>query len=284
MPRLASLFALSLAMLTLLVGACTSPQAAPAKSTTPATASTAALPASPPASPRAGSPAASPATQIASPAATPTVPGKVASPASGSPSAASAFDRQFIDMMVPHHQSAVEMAKIADSRSQRPEIKQLAADIVRTQNAEIDQMKRWRREWFGSDQTPSMSQIPMVEGMTMPDNTTPMAGGMPGMPGMPGGPSTGSAGASTMDMAKDVEALRTAPEPFDRAFIDAMIPHHQSAVAAARAAESRAQRPEIKELAQNIIRDQEREIAQLRPWRLAWFGADGPALPGPKAQ
>ncbi|MBA2449136.1 MAG: DUF305 domain-containing protein, partial [Chloroflexi bacterium] len=64
---------------------------------------------------------------------------------------------------------------------------------------------------------------------------------------------------------------RAAGEPFDRVFIDAMIPHHESAIAAARAAESRAERPEIKELAKAIMRDQEREIAQMRQWRQAWF-------------
>ncbi|HEX2173182.1 MAG TPA: DUF305 domain-containing protein [Dehalococcoidia bacterium] len=253
MPRLMSIVGIPLPALVLLIGACTSPQAAPAKSTAPAAASTAA-------------PAASPAASL-----------RAASPAAGSPSAAGTFDRMFIDMMVPHHQGAVEMAKIAETRSQRPEIKQMAADIVRAQNNEIDLMKTWRREWFGSDQTPPLSQMPMVEGITMPGGSTPAAGGMPGMGNMPGmdhGPSAGASGGSTMNMAQDVEALRNAPEPFDQAFIDAMIPHHQSAVAAARVAESRAQRPEIRELAQTIIRDQEREIAQLREWRRAWFGSD----------
>ena len=35
---------------------------------------------------------------------------------------------------------------------------------------------------------------------------------------------------ATMDMAADVEQLRLTPEPFDLAFIDAMVPHHQDAV------------------------------------------------------
>jgi uncharacterized protein (DUF305 family) len=129
----------------------------------------------------------------------------------------------------------------------------MAADIQRTQDAEIRRMKDWRRAWFGSDQTPPMSRMPMVPGMS----------GMAGHGGTSGG---------TMDMAADVERLRQAPEPFDRAFIDAMIPHHESAIAAARAAETRAQRAEIKELARDIIRDQEREIALMRQWRQAWFG------------
>jgi uncharacterized protein (DUF305 family) len=165
------------------------------------------------------------------------------------------FDRQFIDMMVPHHEGAVAMARIADQRAQHPEIKAMAADIQRTQDAEIRQMKGWRQAWYGSDQTPPMSKMPMVPGMSG-------SGGMAGHGGM----------SSTMDMAADVERLRTAPESFDRAFIDAMIPHHESAIDAAKAAETRAQRSEIKELARGIVRDQEREITQMRQWRQAWYG------------
>ena len=47
------------------------------------------------------------------------------------------FDRQFIDMMVPHHEAAVEMAKIAQQRAEHTEIKHLAANITRGQDDEI---------------------------------------------------------------------------------------------------------------------------------------------------
>jgi uncharacterized protein (DUF305 family) len=166
----------------------------------------------------------------------------------GASTKAAPFDQQFIDMMVPHHQGAVEMATIAQQRAEHPEIKQLAEAIIRSQDAEIAQMKGWRKAWFGSDQTPPMNRMPML----------------PGMAGH------GGHGAS-MDMAADVEKLRTAPEPFDRAFIDAMIPHHQDAIEASKAAATRAQREEIKALAREIVDAQQREIDQLRQWRQAWF-------------
>jgi uncharacterized protein (DUF305 family) len=167
---------------------------------------------------------------------------------------AAPFEQQFIDMMVPHHQGAVEMAKIAQQRAEHPEIAQMAEAIIAAQEGEIAQMKAWRQEWFGSDQTPTMDRMPMVPGM--------------------GGPHAGhGGGATTMDMAADVEALRNAPDPFDQAFIDAMIPHHQSAIDAARAAETRAERAEIKELAKAIIADQTREIEQMQGWRQDWYGA-----------
>ena len=75
------------------------------------------------------------------------------------------FDAQFIDMMVPHHQGAVEMAKIAQQRAEHPEIAQMAEAIITAQESEIGQMKAWRLAWFGSDETPPMERMPMVPGM-----------------------------------------------------------------------------------------------------------------------
>jgi uncharacterized protein (DUF305 family) len=158
------------------------------------------------------------------------------------------FDQLFIDMMVPHHQGAVEMAKIAQERAEHPEIKEMADAIIAGQDEEIIQMKNWRQAWYGSSDTPGMSEMPSLEDM----------------PGMGG---TGHA----MDMQAEVDQLRNASEPFDLAFIDAMIPHHQSAIDAAQRVLNEAQRPELKELAQRIIAAQEKEIEQMKAWRETWY-------------
>src|SRR5262245_7074093 len=63
-----------------------------------------------------------------------------------------AFDQQFIDMMVPHHQGAVEMALTAQERAEHPEILEMADAIIAAQTDEIDQMQAWRLAWFGSEQ------------------------------------------------------------------------------------------------------------------------------------
>lgn len=174
------------------------------------------------------------------------------------PQGAAALDQQFIDMMVPHHQSAVAMAKLARERAEHTEIKQLAEAIIRAQDEEIARMKGWRKAWFGSDQTPPMDKMPMLPGMSMP------------------GHNMGGTAGATMDMAADVEKLRTGGGPFDKVFIDAMIAHHQTAIEAARIAQERAERPEIKELARAIIADQQREIDQMKTWRQAWYGSAEP--------
>lgn len=161
------------------------------------------------------------------------------------------FDLQFIDMMVPHHEGALEMAQVAQGRTRRPEIRRLALDILRGQANEIAQLKRWRADWYGSGSTPPMSHMPMLG---MVDGSPP----------------------HLMNMAADVTRLRGAPEPFDMHFIDAMIEHHQSAVDAAKLAIERARRPEIRSLARVIGDAQTGEIAQMQAWRQAWFGASVP--------
>ena len=57
-------------------------------------------------------------------------------------------DKAFIDAMVPHHQEAIEMAKVAHEKSENPRIKELAGNIMSAQKREIEQMQEWRREWY----------------------------------------------------------------------------------------------------------------------------------------
>jgi uncharacterized protein (DUF305 family) len=66
----------------------------------------------------------------------------------------------------------------------------------------------------------------------------------------------------------------------DSHFIEQMIPHHQDAVAMAELALTKAKHPELKRLAEDIRREQTREIGEMRSWYAAWFGKDVPASDG----
>ncbi|NKB17770.1 MAG: DUF305 domain-containing protein, partial [Pseudanabaena sp. CRU_2_10] len=63
-------------------------------------------------------------------------------------------DRHFITMMIPHHEGAVKMADLALKLSKRPEIRKLAESIKRDQTREIDQMRAWYKQWYGTNVPP----------------------------------------------------------------------------------------------------------------------------------
>ncbi len=156
------------------------------------------------------------------------------------------FDLRFIDAMTPHHQGALEMAKEAQQKSKRPEIKKLADNIIKSQNQEITQMKQWRQAWY-----PSAGNKPMAYHSQM--------GHMMEM---------SSEQIQAMKMSQDLGA---ADAEFDLRFINAMIPHHEGAVKMAQDALTKSKRPEIKQLAQEIIKAQDTEIKQMQQWRKSWY-------------
>lgn len=159
----------------------------------------------------------------------------------GTPGANMDMDLMFIDSMIPHHQSAIGMAEVALEEAEHQEIKDLAQAIISAQQAEIDQMMAWREQWF-----PGAAQ----------------SGGMPGMGGMTG-----------MEMTDEEMRMLREADPFDEAFIDMMISHHESAIAMAQEILKTTQRPELQQLANDIISAQQAEIEQMQEWRQAWFGS-----------
>lgn len=156
------------------------------------------------------------------------------------------LDAHFIEQMIPHHEDAITMAKLADSKAQRSEIKQLASNIIDSQGKEISQMKEWYEDWFGKE-VPTGNQVMNQHGMM---------GGSSMHMGMMGDES-------------DTTALEQA-EDFDATFIKQMIPHHQMAIMMANMLKNGTNRPEMKRLAEDIIAAQTQEINQMRQWYTDW--------------
>lgn len=61
----------------------------------------------------------------------------------------SMYEDRFIDMMIPHHQGAIMMARDAIKSAQHPELTNLAEKIISDLEREIQQMTAWRSEWYG---------------------------------------------------------------------------------------------------------------------------------------
>jgi uncharacterized protein (DUF305 family) len=58
------------------------------------------------------------------------------------------FDKAFLDEMVVHHQGAIDMANLVLTTSKRPELLELARNIITAQTQEITMMNDWRNAWF----------------------------------------------------------------------------------------------------------------------------------------
>ena len=159
-------------------------------------------------------------------------------------------DSHFIEMMIPHHQGAVDMANLAMTKAKHPEIKLLAESIKKAQSQEIEQMTAWYKQWYATE-VPAMSSHGM--GMPMNSDRNPMEMGM----------------MEHHIMGMDLDTLKNAPD-FDKAFIEQMIPHHKMAVMMA-AMILDSNRPEMRELAKNIIQTQSAEIEQMREWKQNWY-------------
>src|SRR3989344_8064684 len=76
----------------------------------------------------------------------------------------STMDSHFIEQMIPHHEDAITMAKLALEKTKREEIKTLAQNIIDSQSKEINQMKDWYKNWFGRD-LPSGKEVMGRHGM-----------------------------------------------------------------------------------------------------------------------
>ena len=67
------------------------------------------------------------------------------------------YEARFIDMMVPHHEGAVMMAQHALEHANRDELKKMSKKMIQDQQKEIDQLKQWRKEWYGADKAKARS-------------------------------------------------------------------------------------------------------------------------------
>jgi uncharacterized protein (DUF305 family) len=84
----------------------------------------------------------------------------------------------------------------------------------------------------------------------------------------------GCGGDDSERAADEQPTVASGQVPFDRAFIDAMVPHHQAAIEmATEAKEAGLDQPELIKIADDIIATQQAEIDQMLEWREQWFGS-----------
>ena len=140
-------------------------------------------------------------------------------------------DTTFAQMMIIHHEGAIEMSQLAIERAESPEVVALAERIAEAQGPEIEEMTAWLSAW-GEDVSP---------------------GGHGGMD---------MGGMSQEEMMTQLDALTGAE--FDQAFLEAMIAHHEGAIGMSEQQLADGQNPDAVTLAEKIIDDQQTEITEMQ--------------------
>lgn len=142
-------------------------------------------------------------------------------------------DVTFATEMIPHHQSAIEMAQLAEGRAADPRVLDLASRIEAAQGPEIEILSGWLEKW-GAD-----------------EETTTEQGGM-------------DHGSGGMMSDQDMQALTTATgAEFDRLFLTQMIAHHTGAVEMAQTEAAEGRNSGALAMAESIRDSQSAEIAEM---------------------
>jgi uncharacterized protein (DUF305 family) len=145
------------------------------------------------------------------------------------------IDAAFTQMMLPHHEQAVQMAMLAKTRAVDPQVKQFAAQVEAEAAPQIVTMAAWLK-------TKGVPTMPAGEH------------NMPGMSGMPGM-------ASSQEMARLKAASGVT---FDRMFVRMMIAHHNGAVQMCRDMRAQGINGAVSDLADSIEQSQGDEVATLQ--------------------
>lgn len=147
-------------------------------------------------------------------------------------------DTTFAQMMIVHHEGAIEMAQLAAEKAATPEVQDLGERIAAAQGPEIELMTGWLESW---GEEPAADEMDGMEGMDH--------GGMD-MEGM-----------NQEEVMSELSAL--SGTEFDTRFLELMIDHHRGAIEMAETEQADGENPDALELAPKIVEDQTAEIAKM---------------------
>ena len=145
------------------------------------------------------------------------------------------FDLDFANMMMMHHQAAIDMSEVEVAKGSDTQIKTMAQNIITAQKAEIEQMQQFVKNYKMPEAKMDKGEMHNELGETM---------------------------KTMMDKMMNMQMTGNT----DKDFVMMMIPHHESAVTMAEDEISHGKKLELKKMAQKMIADQSKEISEFKAW------------------
>ena len=145
------------------------------------------------------------------------------------------FDLDFANMMILHHQSAIDMSEVEIAKGTDAQIRTMAQNIITAQNLEISQLQAFIKNYKIPEVKKTNQEMHNELGETMKDMMDKM---------------------NKMQMTGNT----------DKDFVMMMIVHHESTVKMAGDELSHGKQYEVKKMAQKMLEDQSKEINDLKTW------------------
>ncbi len=147
------------------------------------------------------------------------------------------FEKRYIRMMVPHHESGIEMFSRCEQVASHSELKQLCTKMRTDQEKGSAQMKEWYKSWFNAAPPEEMPMKPAMK--------------------------------RSMDKMKNAQG-----EEFEKLFLPTVAQHHQQAIDMAGQCLLKSQKSELKHMCGEIKQNQTAEKKQLLQWNSEWYGGN----------
>jgi uncharacterized protein (DUF305 family) len=145
------------------------------------------------------------------------------------------YDLHYIDSMIMHHQGAIEMSKLVESKGDHARVKAFARKVIADQEKDIKELESYRSKYYAGQEK--------MEGMNMPDM---------------------SKDKMTKKMEESIKTLQSSSvHDFDHNFISIMTEHHQDGIKMSKDAVAKAEHAEIKKFAQKVITKQHKDIMEM---------------------
>ena len=147
------------------------------------------------------------------------------------------FELQFIDTLIAHDLASIDAAQLVATRTAHPELKKFVALMIVERQEEIARLRELRSQSYADSSAAVNLDLPgMREGMDMDYDK--------------------------LDLLKD--------KAFDTEFLREMIPHQEGAIKLAQDALGRETSPEVRMVADVLVKGQGSELEQMKEWQRKW--------------